>query len=113
MTFLALLFFAQDLNAQAMEYVRQARDTADPAYHAKAEQAIAKSLEAAPENFEGLKAKTWLLLGQHRFAERSSSRGSSTGESPMISRYTGSSWTPALSWARMPKVSRLRNGCWT
>ena len=69
MTLLALLFFAQDYNAQALEYVRQARDTANPVYHAKAEEALSKSFEAAPENFDGLKAKTWLLLGQHRFAE--------------------------------------------
>ena len=69
MTLLALLFFAQDYNAQALEYVRQARDTANPVYHAKAEEALAKSFEAAPDNFDGLKAKTWLLLGQHRFAE--------------------------------------------
>lgn len=69
MTLFALLLFAQDYNAQALDYVRQARDTADPAYHAKAEEALKKSFEAAPDNFEGLKAKTWLLLGQHRFAE--------------------------------------------
>jgi tetratricopeptide (TPR) repeat protein len=69
MTFLALLFFAQDYNAQALEYVRQARDTANPVYHAKAEEALRKSFEVAPDNFEGLKARTWLLLGQHRFAE--------------------------------------------
>ncbi len=69
MTLLALLFFAQDYNAQALEYVRQARDTANPVYHAKAEEALANSFEAAPDNFDGLKAKTWLLLGQHRFAE--------------------------------------------
>lgn len=69
MTFLALLFFAQDYNAEALKYVQQARDTADPVYHAKAEEALQKSFAAAPDNFEGLKAKTWLLLGQHRFAE--------------------------------------------
>jgi tetratricopeptide (TPR) repeat protein len=69
MTFLALLFFAQDYNAQALEYVRQARDTANPVYHAKAEEALKQSFAAAPDNFDGLKAKTWLLLGQHRFAE--------------------------------------------
>ena len=69
MTFLALLFFAQDWNAQALEYVRQARDTANPVFHEKAEAALKQSFEAAPDNFDGLKAKTWLLLGQHRFAE--------------------------------------------
>ncbi|HYI92478.1 MAG TPA: tetratricopeptide repeat protein [Bryobacteraceae bacterium] len=69
MTFLALLFFAQDFNAQAIELVRQARDTADTAYHAKAEEALRLSFAKEPDNFEGLKAKTWLLLGRHQFAE--------------------------------------------
>src|SRR6476661_3062279 len=69
MTFLALLFFVQDYNAQALEYVKQARDTANPVYYVKAQEALQKSFESAPDNFEGLKAKTWLLLGQHRFAE--------------------------------------------
>jgi tetratricopeptide (TPR) repeat protein len=70
MTIVALLFFAaQDYNTQALEYVKQARDTANPEYHAKAEEALRKSFEAEPDNFDGLKAKTWLLLGQHRFAE--------------------------------------------
>ena len=69
MTFLALLFFAQDFNAQAVELVRQARDTANPAYHAKAEEALQRSFEKQPDNFEGLKAKTWLLLGRHQFTE--------------------------------------------
>jgi tetratricopeptide (TPR) repeat protein len=69
MMMVALLFFAQDWNAQALDYVRQARDTANPVYHEKAEAALKQSFEAAPDNFDGLKAKTWLLLGQHRFAE--------------------------------------------
>lgn len=69
MTFLALLFFGQDFNAQALEYVRQARDTANPVFHEKAEAALQQSFAAAPDNFEGLKARTWLLLGQHRFSE--------------------------------------------
>ena len=69
MTFLALLFFAQDFNAQAIELIRQARDTADTTYHAKAEEALRLSFEKEPDNFEGLKAKTWLLLGRHQFAE--------------------------------------------
>jgi tetratricopeptide (TPR) repeat protein len=71
MTIVALLFFAtvQDYNTQALEYVKLARDKANPEYHAKAEEALRKSFEAEPDNFDGLKAKTWLLLGQHRFAE--------------------------------------------
>ena len=78
MTLLALLFFAQDYNAQALEYVRQARDTANPVYHAKAEEALANSFEAAPDNFDGLKAKTWLLLGSIASPKRSNSRRNST-----------------------------------
>jgi tetratricopeptide (TPR) repeat protein len=69
MTFVALLFFAQDWNAQALEYVRQARDTANPVYHQKAAEALQQSFAANPDNFDGLKAKTWLYLGQHRFAD--------------------------------------------
>ena len=75
MTIIALLsmFFAaasaQEHNTKALEYVTQARDTANPEYHAKAEEALRKSFEAEPDNFDGSKAKTWLLLGQHRFAE--------------------------------------------
>jgi tetratricopeptide (TPR) repeat protein len=69
MTFLALLLFAQDFNTQAVELIRQARDTANPAYHAKAEEALRQSFEKDPGNFEGLKAKTWLLLGRHQFAQ--------------------------------------------
>lgn len=69
MSFLALLFFAQDFNVQAVEMIRQARDTANPAYHARAEEALRQSFEKEPGNFDGLKAKTWLLLGRHQFAD--------------------------------------------
>jgi len=56
-------------NALAMAYARRARETSDVAYYAKAEETLQKSFELAPDNFEGMKVKTWLLLGRHEFAK--------------------------------------------
>ena len=52
----------------AMAYARRARETSDVAYYGKAEEALKKSFEISPDNFEGLKVRTWLLLGRHEFA---------------------------------------------
>jgi tetratricopeptide (TPR) repeat protein len=52
----------------AFALARRARETADPQYYAKAEQAIETSLRLAPDNFEALKARAWVLLGKHEFA---------------------------------------------
>lgn len=60
---------AEGYNQLAIALARRARETADPAFYDQAQEAIAKSLELAPENYEALKAKAWVLLGQHRFAE--------------------------------------------
>jgi tetratricopeptide (TPR) repeat protein len=38
-------------------------------YYAKAEETLKKSFAIAPDNFEGLKVRTWLLLGRHEFAK--------------------------------------------
>ena len=54
-------------NALAMAYARRARETSDVAYYGKAEETLQRSFAIAPDNFEGLKAKTWLLLGRHEF----------------------------------------------
>jgi tetratricopeptide (TPR) repeat protein len=56
-------------NALAMALARRARETSDVAYYAKAEEALQKSFALKPENFEGLRVKTWLLLGRHEFAQ--------------------------------------------
>jgi tetratricopeptide (TPR) repeat protein len=53
----------------AMALARRARETADPDFYDLAEQAIAKALELSPADFEALKARAWVRLGQHRFAE--------------------------------------------
>jgi len=55
-------------NSLAMAYARRARETSDVAYYAKAEETLTKSFAITPDNFEGLKIKTWLQLGRHEFA---------------------------------------------
>lgn len=57
------------LSRLAMAYSKRARETADPQYYAQAMDTVAKVLEIAPDNYEALRAKTWILLGQHEFAQ--------------------------------------------
>jgi len=56
-------------NALAMAYARRARESSDVQYYAKAEETLKRSFAIAPDNFEGLKVETWLLLGRHEFAK--------------------------------------------
>ncbi len=56
-------------NALAMAYARRARETSDVAYYTKAEETLQRSFAIARDNFEGLKVRTWLLLGHHEFAK--------------------------------------------
>lgn len=56
-------------NALAMAYARRARETSDVGYYVKAEETLERSFSLAPDNYEGLKVKTWLLLGHHEFAK--------------------------------------------
>ncbi|MCU1293781.1 MAG: hypothetical protein JWP08_2631, partial [Bryobacterales bacterium] len=56
-------------NALAMAEARRARETSDVHFYAEAENALSKSFQLKPDNFEGLKVKTWLLLGRHEFAQ--------------------------------------------
>jgi tetratricopeptide (TPR) repeat protein len=55
-------------NALAMALAQRARETADPAFYERAEQALAKSFELSPGNFESRKIHAWILLGKHDFA---------------------------------------------
>lgn len=50
-----------------MALARRARETADPAKYDEAQEALARSFQLAPDNFEGLKIRAWLLLGKHEF----------------------------------------------
>jgi len=56
-------------NELALALTQRARETADPRFYQQADEAVKTSLALSPDNFEGLKVRTWALLGQHRFAE--------------------------------------------
>lgn len=59
---------ASTYNQLAMALAQRARETADPSFYEKAEQALGESFRLTPNNFEGEKVRVWLLLGQHQFA---------------------------------------------
>lgn len=56
-------------NALALALARRARETADPAYYDQALQSLERSLEIAPDNYEALRNRVWVLLGKHEFAK--------------------------------------------
>jgi predicted Zn-dependent protease len=53
----------------AMAYARRARETSDVAFYTKADEVVDQALKIAPDDFEALKVRTWLLLGRHEFAK--------------------------------------------
>jgi tetratricopeptide (TPR) repeat protein len=55
-------------NQLAVALSRRARETSDVNFYAQAEDALKKSLDLAPQNFEAEKIHIWLLLGRHEFA---------------------------------------------
>ena len=54
-------------NHLAIALSRRARETSDVMYYAQAEEALKKSMELAPADFESQKIRVWLLLGRHEF----------------------------------------------
>jgi tetratricopeptide (TPR) repeat protein len=52
----------------AMALARRARETSDATYYAKADEALRKALELAPNDFAAQRVHVWILLGQHEFA---------------------------------------------
>ena len=56
-------------NLLASAYIQKARETGDFSLNAKAEAAINKSLEVAPDNFDGHNLRATVLLNYHRFRE--------------------------------------------
>jgi tetratricopeptide (TPR) repeat protein len=54
-------------NALALALSRRARETSDVKYYDQAEQALKQSFAISPDNFDGAKIHTWLLLGKHEF----------------------------------------------
>jgi len=55
-------------NALALALSRRARETSDVKFYAQAEEALQKSFEVSPDNFDGRRIQVWLLLGKHEFA---------------------------------------------
>src|SRR5215470_11201194 len=55
-------------NALALALSRRARETADVAFYAQAEEALKNSFVISPDNFDGARIHAWLLLGKHEFA---------------------------------------------
>jgi tetratricopeptide (TPR) repeat protein len=52
----------------AMALARRARETSDVSFYTQADEALEQSLRVKPDNFEALKAQTWILLGKHEFS---------------------------------------------
>jgi len=52
----------------ALALARRARETSDPAFYERAHEAIAKALALAPNDPGALRARAWVLLGQHDFS---------------------------------------------
>lgn len=53
----------------AMALARRARETSDPSFYARAGETLAHALAAAPSDYQALRARVWVKLGEHRFAE--------------------------------------------
>src|ERR1044071_9303644 len=56
-------------NLLASAYSQKARETGDFSLNAKAEEALARSLEVAPDNYDALKLRAKTLLTYHRFRD--------------------------------------------
>ena len=54
-------------NALALALSRRARETSDVVFYTQAEDALRKSFEISPDNFDGERTAVWLLLGKHEF----------------------------------------------
>jgi len=55
-------------NALALALSRRARETSDVKFYTEAEEALRRSFEISPDNFDGERTHVWLLLGKHEFA---------------------------------------------
>jgi tetratricopeptide (TPR) repeat protein len=55
-------------NALALALSRRARETSDVKFYSQAEEALERSFEISPGNFDGERTRVWLLLGKHEFA---------------------------------------------
>lgn len=59
-----------DLHGElAVAFARRARETADTLYYERADAAAAKALELSPGELSGERARIWVKLGKHEFAD--------------------------------------------
>jgi uncharacterized protein HemY len=56
-----------DLNLLARALVRRAQETSDVGFYRQAEDAVRKSLELSPNNFDTQKIRVSILLGEHEY----------------------------------------------
>ncbi len=59
---------AQPYADLALALTRRARETGDPTYYARADEALSKALAIQPDSFDARKIQAWVLLGKHEFA---------------------------------------------
>lgn len=59
----------ESYNLLASAFMQKARETNDFGFNARAEAALGRSLEVAPDNYDALKLRAKLLLTYHRFSE--------------------------------------------
>jgi tetratricopeptide (TPR) repeat protein len=55
-------------NALALALSRRARETSDVKFYAQGEEALKKSFDVSPGNFDGERIQVWLWLAKHEFA---------------------------------------------
>jgi len=55
-------------NALGLALSRRARETSDVIFYTQAEDALKRSFEISPGNFDGERTAVWVLLGKHEFA---------------------------------------------
>lgn len=59
-----------DLHGElAVAFARRARETSDTLYYERADAAAAKALELSPGDLSGERARIWVKLGKHEFAD--------------------------------------------
>ena len=95
-----------------MALARRARETSDPAFYAKAEEALGRALAKTPDDYEALRARVWILLGQHHFAEaRDEAQRPAEARARRHRWSTASSATRTWSSATTPRPRRRCSGC--
>jgi tetratricopeptide (TPR) repeat protein len=101
----------QPHNQLAIALARRARETSDVNYYAQAETALDKSFALSPDNLDGLKAQTWILLGKHEFAKAAALARQLNERWPDDVLVYGFLTDANVELGIMPKPKRPRSGC--